>query len=438
LQYNSSYRKINSKLTVYRQCAESLVLQPLERVLKELESYSIDELEQMTGTNRRNISYYIAEGLLPKVGRRGPKTRYGREFVDRLGFIKRAKELQDAGKLPSMTLVDMAELLQQLPAELIAEGAKSNKRLTEVVAENYRGGSSDEFAALKDELMPSADAHTLFEPEPDELPEPAMAYRLSASQRRRRFMERNEAAPDTPRSMSIPTMSAESDDDINEVTGAIRETLNMLKQQTHQQSDAAQELSRLRERTHQEIAELREHTLREMHEMQRMLEDMRQLRSAVGQEIDQLRDTVRELRDLRQSALEDDGNRFRNRPMALERRARMFARRYDLPAKLLRVGQLTRDPLSPKQRAWRFPVDQKMLAMRMTITVLLEGRSYEPKDGEFLVLELPLFEIADCQLLREGNTQYLYLSAEQGSLLAGINCPGLDASEFLRPLATMK
>ena len=55
--------------------------------MKDLESYSIEELEQLTGVNRRRISYYISEGLLPKVGRRGRGTRYGREFVDRCGVV---------------------------------------------------------------------------------------------------------------------------------------------------------------------------------------------------------------------------------------------------------------------------------------------------------------------------------------------------------------
>ncbi len=82
--------------------------------MRELKSYSIDELEELTGFDRRTVSYYISEGLLPKVGRRGPKTRYGQEFVDRLKFIERVKELQDAGKLPSVKLEDIARLLNRL------------------------------------------------------------------------------------------------------------------------------------------------------------------------------------------------------------------------------------------------------------------------------------------------------------------------------------
>ena len=37
--------------------------------MRELESFSIDELVEKSGVDRRTISYYIAEGLLPRVGR---------------------------------------------------------------------------------------------------------------------------------------------------------------------------------------------------------------------------------------------------------------------------------------------------------------------------------------------------------------------------------
>ncbi len=47
--------------------------------MRELKSYSIDELEELTGFDRRTVSYYISEGLLPKVGRRGPCARSPRE-----------------------------------------------------------------------------------------------------------------------------------------------------------------------------------------------------------------------------------------------------------------------------------------------------------------------------------------------------------------------
>lgn len=80
----------------------------------EIRSYSIDELEKLTGFNQRTISYYIQQGLLPKVGRRGRSTRYPQLFVDRLKFIQRVRELQDSGRLGSVTLPRIARVIWHL------------------------------------------------------------------------------------------------------------------------------------------------------------------------------------------------------------------------------------------------------------------------------------------------------------------------------------
>jgi hypothetical protein len=80
----------------------------------EIRSYSIDELDELTGFNQRTISYYIQQGLLPKVGRRGRSTRYPQLFVDRLKFIQRVRELQDSGRLGSVTLPRIARVIWYL------------------------------------------------------------------------------------------------------------------------------------------------------------------------------------------------------------------------------------------------------------------------------------------------------------------------------------
>jgi hypothetical protein len=80
----------------------------------EIRSYSIDELEERTGVNQRTISYYIQQGLLPKVGRRGRSTRYPQLFVDRLKFIQRVRDLQDSGRLGSVTLPRIARVIWHL------------------------------------------------------------------------------------------------------------------------------------------------------------------------------------------------------------------------------------------------------------------------------------------------------------------------------------
>ncbi len=82
-------------------------------------SYSIAELEKLSGFDRRTIVYYIQEGLLPKVGRRGPRTRYPAESLARLRFIKRVRELQDAGHLGSVTLSDIRDVMDANAAEAI-------------------------------------------------------------------------------------------------------------------------------------------------------------------------------------------------------------------------------------------------------------------------------------------------------------------------------
>jgi DNA-binding transcriptional MerR regulator len=84
-------------------------------------TYTIDEIEAQTGFDRRTIAYYVQQGLLPRVGRRGPKTRYSQLFFDRLQFIKMIRDLQDRGAMGTMTLSDFRDLFQSVPEETIAE-----------------------------------------------------------------------------------------------------------------------------------------------------------------------------------------------------------------------------------------------------------------------------------------------------------------------------
>jgi DNA-binding transcriptional MerR regulator len=84
-------------------------------------TYTLDEIEERTGFDRRTVAYYVQEGLLPKVGRRGPKTRYSQLFLDRLSFIRLIRDLQDQGDIGTMTLRDIRDLFQSVPDEFIAE-----------------------------------------------------------------------------------------------------------------------------------------------------------------------------------------------------------------------------------------------------------------------------------------------------------------------------
>jgi len=78
-------------------------------------TYTLDEVEERTGFDKRTIAYYVQEGLLPKVGRRGPRTRYSRQFLDRLLFIKKTRDLQDQGLMGSMTLGEIKDLFDEVP-----------------------------------------------------------------------------------------------------------------------------------------------------------------------------------------------------------------------------------------------------------------------------------------------------------------------------------
>ncbi len=74
-------------------------------------SYSLAELVAATGFDRRTIVYYIQSGLLPKVGRRGPHTRYPEDCLTRLLFIQGVKTLQTEGKLLTATLAEIRRAL---------------------------------------------------------------------------------------------------------------------------------------------------------------------------------------------------------------------------------------------------------------------------------------------------------------------------------------
>lgn len=76
-----------------------------------MKSYTIAELETGSGVDRRTIAYYIQQGLLPRVGRRGAKTRYPATIMDKLLFIQSVRELQEAGQLRAVTLQEIRRVM---------------------------------------------------------------------------------------------------------------------------------------------------------------------------------------------------------------------------------------------------------------------------------------------------------------------------------------
>ncbi len=106
------------------------------------QTYTIDEIENHTGFDRRTIAYYVQQGLLPRVGRRGPKTRYSRLFCDRLLFIRMIRDLQDQGAMGSMTLSDFRLIFQSAPEEAIAEVVGGRESLQAVAQSAPQDGSA--------------------------------------------------------------------------------------------------------------------------------------------------------------------------------------------------------------------------------------------------------------------------------------------------------
>lgn len=83
-------------------------------------SYTARELERETGVDRRTIAYYVQEGLLPKVGRRGRRTRYPKLFRDRLLFIQRVRDAEEEGDVSAVSLKDIRKVFERVPPALIA------------------------------------------------------------------------------------------------------------------------------------------------------------------------------------------------------------------------------------------------------------------------------------------------------------------------------
>ena len=87
---------------------------------RETESYTAAELQRETGFDRRTIAYYVHEGLLPKVGRRGSRTRYPRLVRDRLLFIRQVREAEQRGIVAPVSLRDLCKIFEHTPPELIS------------------------------------------------------------------------------------------------------------------------------------------------------------------------------------------------------------------------------------------------------------------------------------------------------------------------------
>lgn len=95
--------------------------------------------------NERTLRYYVSQGLLPKLGTRGPGARYPEAYVWRLLFIRRLQHER------SLTLEQVRGTLEQVAPEVIERMARHRDPL-----EFGLEYGPDRLAELPDALAPMA------------------------------------------------------------------------------------------------------------------------------------------------------------------------------------------------------------------------------------------------------------------------------------------
>ena len=96
-------------------------------------SYSIRELADLSGFSPRTIHFYIRKGLLQGMGRRGPRTRYPAEHLDRLRLIQRLQRDE------RMTLDEIRDALQGSSPWTAAKVPTREEELRKLVETAVRG-----------------------------------------------------------------------------------------------------------------------------------------------------------------------------------------------------------------------------------------------------------------------------------------------------------
>lgn len=168
-------------------------------------SYSVAELQNLSGFDRRTIVYYIQQGLIARPGRRGPNTRYPQEALVRLQFIRGVKDLQTRGELLNVTLFDIRRVLEGVGAEkaqVLVSRSMPAEEIGPLFAERPRP-----------EPTARAEASLAMRREPDR-PPPAerRAFGLADANVRRRFMTNPppDAAPMAARETIAPPTWADN------------------------------------------------------------------------------------------------------------------------------------------------------------------------------------------------------------------------------------
>ncbi len=183
--------------------------------------FTMRQLVKESHFDKRTIAYYVQEKLLPRVGRRGPRTRYSEEFLDRLMFIRRIRDLQDSGRLRAVTLSEIREVMQRLSMEDMQRASKEG-----VLEETLRGffsepdlETSDLAVAAEDVALYSMSSSPMLDSPP---PESSLAFQSSgpSAEMRRMSMEGRvrssvgSEAETAPLDSGPPTSSDESNDEL--------------------------------------------------------------------------------------------------------------------------------------------------------------------------------------------------------------------------------
>lgn len=114
---------------------------------------SIGELSRRTGCNIETVRYYERIGLIPRAARRGRYRSYGAADIDRLRFVRRARELgitlseiSALLKIAAAGQVDCAEAREIAAAHLagvrkrLADLRRMERALAAIVEACNRGG----------------------------------------------------------------------------------------------------------------------------------------------------------------------------------------------------------------------------------------------------------------------------------------------------------
>jgi DNA-binding transcriptional MerR regulator len=148
-------------------------------IMSEKQTYSIAELAEAIGISPRTIHFYVQKGLIPGVGRQGPRSRYLAEHLYTLLFIRR---LQEEARL---TLDEIAEVLTRVSPRVLKAVAQEKEQLEVLDLRGVPDGAASEVARLTDDEWPLGDATLGAPPEAEDMPPEAASRR---ARRLRRFL----------------------------------------------------------------------------------------------------------------------------------------------------------------------------------------------------------------------------------------------------------